>query len=299
MTDSSQQQFNRRQFLLRAMTTCSASALMLSVCGCQIFDKGVSNIIQQTSLLPQMGPTRNAVQLEIVFIERPLNDPLLGKALWKEVDQIGALDPAVRDILKKNGFKVGVAASEPPEALQAMLQKAINKRNSQNQTESSFIISRIVTLLEGTTSDLQTSDNLQTCTVDIQKKRGTAKQKEFSQARCLFRVEARRLQEGWVTLQFIPEIQHGDKKLRHTAGDRSWNFTTSQAKYPLYEQQFEITLNVGEMAMITSQGEKTNSLGTRLFTQAIDNDNDSEEAMQRLLVVRLKDVSTSQGIKTE
>ena len=92
---------------------------MLSACGCQLFDKNVfsnsiDSVTQQTSRMPQKGPTRDAVQLEIVFIERPLEDPLLGHALWKEVDQIGALDPAVRDVLRKNGFKVGVTASDPP-----------------------------------------------------------------------------------------------------------------------------------------------------------------------------------------
>ena len=180
-----------------------------------------------------------------------------------------------------------------PEAFQAILQAAINRTHK--QSASSFAISREITLLEGTNSDLQTSDHLQTCSVDIQKRKGIARQKEFTNARCLFRVEARRLQEGWVKLHFIPEIQHGAKKLRHTAGDRGWNFTTSQAKYPLYEQQFEMTLNVGEMAMITSQGDETNSLGQKFFTKS----DEHEEPMQRLLVVRLKEVTTSQGIKTE
>ena len=127
------------------------------------------------------------------------------------------------------------------------------------------------------------------------KKSGSAKQKKFHNARCLFRVEAKRLQDGWVTLKFIPEIQHGSETFRPTAGRLKWQMTTSQAKHPLYEQQFELTLNMGEMAMITSQGEAPHSLGTQFFTES----KQDKEAVQRLLVVRLVDVATTKGIKTE
>ncbi len=290
MTDSS-----RRQFLLRAITSCGAGALVLSTYGCRLFQQDMTN---GKSLLSQNPPSLNAVQLEVIIIERPQGDPLLEKSLWKEVDQIGALDPDVRDILQKNGFKVGVTASDPPEALQTMVQQAIekNKRERiQRQGQQAPSSSQKVTLLEGTSSDLQTSDFFSTCQVNIQKKTGLVKQKIFENARCLFRVEAHRLQEGWVTLQFIPEIQHGTKQLRHTAGNRNWKLTTSQAKYSLYEQQFEITLNMGEMAMISSQGESSNSLGQQFFSEA----KEDKEAVQRLLVVRLVDIATTQGVKTE
>ncbi|VAX41328.1 hypothetical protein MNBD_PLANCTO02-395 [hydrothermal vent metagenome] len=291
MTDSS-----RRQFLLRTITSCGAGALMLSACGCQLFQHQLSDMTSRTSLLPQIPPSRNAVQLEVIIIERPQGDPLLEKSLWKEVDQIGALDPDVRDILQKNGFKVGVTASDPPEALQTMVQQAIEKNKRQithgQQAPSSL---QKVALLEGTSSDLQTSNFFSTCQVTIQKKTGDVKKKTFENARCLFRVEAHRLQEGWVTLQFIPEIQHGAKQLRHTAGKRNWKLTTSQAKYSLYEQQFEITLNMGEMAMISSQGESPNSLGQQFFSET----KEDKEAVQRLLVVRLVSIATAQGVKTE
>ena len=163
MTDSF-----RRQFLLRAITSCSAGALMLSTYGCNLFDQSISSITGQTTMLPKIPPSLNTVQLEVVFIERPKGDPLLGKALWKEIDQIGALDPDVRDILRKNGFKVGVTASDPPSALQSMIKQAMKKSDTQEQNQPIASSSRKITLLEGTSSDLQTSDFFSTCQVDIQ-----------------------------------------------------------------------------------------------------------------------------------
>ena len=77
--------------------------------------------------------------------------------------------------------------------------------------------------------------------------------------------------------------------------NENWKLTTGQAKHPLYEQQFKITLNMGEMAVITSQGQSSHSIGQRFFVGS----NQQEEEVQRLLVVRLKNIATAKAIKTK
>ncbi|MEM1062847.1 MAG: hypothetical protein AAGJ97_11030, partial [Planctomycetota bacterium] len=61
------------------------------------------------------------VSFEIAFVERPVDDPLLGRALWDEIDQIGSLDREVRTRLESNGIRVGICGSRSPAALQKLL----------------------------------------------------------------------------------------------------------------------------------------------------------------------------------
>ena len=42
-------------------------------------------------MLPPIQAVPDAIQLEVFFIERPQEDPLLSTGIWKDVDQIGAV----------------------------------------------------------------------------------------------------------------------------------------------------------------------------------------------------------------
>ena len=171
--------------MLRTIASCSAGALLFSTYGCQLFNGKWSDVVQRTSLLSGIPAARNTVELEVIFIERPQGDPLLGKALWKEIDQIGALEPDVRNILQRNGFKVGVTASDPPDALRAMIAKAKKKhqphssQQPQSLSQVETATSRHITIIEGTDSHLQTSKVFSSCDVAIKKKEPPCQTKKF------------------------------------------------------------------------------------------------------------------------
>ena len=76
---------------------------------------------KKVELLKPVPKDREAVHLEIFLIEKPLFDPLMGKKLWKEVDQIAGIEVSVRENLNKNGFRIGRVSSRPPVALQSLL----------------------------------------------------------------------------------------------------------------------------------------------------------------------------------
>ena len=89
--------------LKRGLAAPCAGALLLACLaalpGCLLFDWSTgwagdsANGFKNASLsrLAKMPAPKAAVTLEVVFVERPANDPLLGSALWDEVDQIGPL----------------------------------------------------------------------------------------------------------------------------------------------------------------------------------------------------------------
>ena len=70
------------------------AALLLSLAGCELFRKKEETT--STAKLPPLVAPRDSVQLEILFVDRPASDPLIGEALWDRVDQIAGFSSEKR-----------------------------------------------------------------------------------------------------------------------------------------------------------------------------------------------------------
>jgi hypothetical protein len=93
------------------------------------------------------------------------------------------------------------------------------------------------------------------------------------------------LQDGWVRVEFVPEIHHGDLQLRPTpTDDAGWAYRSTQNIAQCYPQKFAVTLNVGESAVITAAGGEE-TLGNQIFRR-----DQNGEQRQRLLIIRLVDM---------
>ena len=70
------------------------SACAAALCGCTLLRPMADMFAFRPAfcrlgnLLPPLRPARDALQIDVVFIERPLGDPLLGKTLWNDIDQV-------------------------------------------------------------------------------------------------------------------------------------------------------------------------------------------------------------------
>ena len=106
--------------------------------------------------------------------------------------------------------------------------------------------------------------------------------KKYSNARGILKISVEREQDGWVKLSFQPEIHHGTNWLRPIPTQFDWTRRRSQAVLPLYDQRFSLSLNVGEMALITSEGDDTTKSGHAFFRSI-----DPTGQVQRLLIVRI------------
>jgi hypothetical protein len=121
-----------------------------------------------------------------------------------------------------------------------------------------------------------------------------AEPKEFRDARFVFRVKAERDQDGWARIEFLPEIHHGEYRLRRVPGGVGFQLRTSQDVYPLYSQRFSLMLNVGEMAVITTDGENSASVGGHFFLG-----DGANARVQRVLVVRLSNMTKTDPVYAE
>lgn len=233
--------------------------------------------------------SRDTIQLEVLLLKRPANDPLLGQILWDDVDEIGAVELDVRERLNNNGFRVGVAGTSIPHALETILQSSRKGLTFLPDDDRRLSAQPPVTLLAGTDTIVKTTQpGKRTIQLAGHSEDEEGESFSYDSAVCAFRIKASRLQDGWARLEFTPEVHHGENTLRHQANDVGWELKASQEIAPIYDQRFEIMLNVGETAIVSCSQPGANSPGSNFF--------ESDKGEQRLLVVRLADLASIEGV---
>jgi hypothetical protein len=284
-------------------------APLLMCAGCSLFRFGWTDEVSTTRnpdakkpSLPAIRRSRDTVGLEIVFAERPIDDPLLSNAaLWEGVDTVGELTPETRKRLLRHGFKVGHMSATPNAAVESLL--GLTSQSTGTRTpvgRRQLAGQRIVRPLGGDT-EVQTSRYFPTFAVQLDdepgERPGRSKRPgrfEARNARCVLRVKVEQLDDGFAKLQFTPEIHHGRLGWRPMATELGLQGTTAQKIQHLYDQRFTLTLNTGEMAVITADSALPDSLAGRFFI-----DGDPGSRTQRVLFVRLADVATSRAVIRE
>jgi hypothetical protein len=244
------------------------------------------------------------MQLDMVYIERPADDPLLGQQLWRYVDQVGPVDAETRGRLRQNGFRVGIVGTNPPEALQRMLGLKSDFASEPDAEQAKQFSGRHVFLVSGGETDVQVSNVYPECTLALAAD-DPSQPSRFENAICKYRIRAFRVQDGWARLEFTPQINHGDDQLRHAVGEAMhWQYQSGQLIESFRPQRFAIELKTGDMAIITAEDNAPATLGQFFFrgpaalkrardpegpTAAGDESlaADAEYPIQRLLVIRL------------
>ena len=98
---------SRRRFLRDGVA--GVCLLPLGIVGCHLLEKPLSLTRGKSRELPPLRASGDVVSLEIVFVDRPAGDALLGAPLWSHVDQMASLDSAARAMLRQNGIQIGRA----------------------------------------------------------------------------------------------------------------------------------------------------------------------------------------------
>ncbi len=271
------------------------TAVVVGLCafaGCSLFPGGgpAKSIELNRPSLPPIQTTNDAVQLEVFFVDRPADDPLLGPLLWREVDQIAAIPAETRELLQQNGFQIGHVGSSPPQAVQSLM-GLVTDVGSNDNTSGKPMVGLRKRLPPGIETEVQASYPIDKCQIKIAEGQRT-KTYDYDQVRCMFRLKSARLRDGWIRIDFQPEIHHGELRVRHTPTEEGleqnlnlgWAFQNRQKVDVRHAQQFSLTMNVGEIAIITAAPDHPESMGEWFFRR-----NDNGSMKQRLLIVRVAD----------
>lgn len=277
----------------RLFLSCSALLVCASITGCQFWfmeqDTPATKTWQEVfgtsgpEIVDASRPTFDTVQLDVAHIEQPLSDISMVDLLWKEVDQIGALDSKTRRSLEENGIRVGITGPNPPRILQKMLEvdAAWREQRSDGRVGTS---AQSVTVVPGQPTRLLTGEGYAECEIQVPRASGM-ETITFQQANCVLRIEAETLQKGWVKLHFIPEIHHGAQSNRRVATESGWQFKNTQKVEPVYSQQFSLTLNKGEVALLTATEPNPGKLGHAMFIG-----DGEDDQIQQMIVIRLAEI---------
>jgi hypothetical protein len=250
--------------------------------GCQFFARDGGHETNRPFLTP-LQSSKDAIRLDVLLIDRRVDDPLIGPLLWREVDQVGAVSTEARELLLQNGYVVGHAAAKPPQTLLKLLGVVTEFEGLEDALQPQ-VTGRTYSIRSGTETEIQTSQWWPECELTVHDG-GTSRSLQFRQARCVLKMKPLRLQDGWVRVEFVPEIHHGEFQLRRMPTDVGWALKSAQNVESCYPQRFAVTLNVGESAVISAAPRSEGTMGDRFFRREQEG-----ETRQRLLVVRLADM---------
>jgi hypothetical protein len=266
--------------VLALAVTCLASA------GCSLLTIGRSDASSDEFKLPLLAPPRDAVQLDLVFVDRPESDLLLQGSLWKEIDEIAGLAPQTRTRLREAGWRIGVASSRPPRALEELLELATDRPDHRDSDRR--LVGRRVAIPAGTDFPIEVTDLLPELRARLE---ADGRVKTWSDAKAVLRVRVEREQDGWVRLVCTPEIHHGKAWLRPIATAQDWQHQRAQNIEPLYELQFELSLNLGEMGVVTAlNGVEQTECDRASVGRAFFHSGELSGKLQRLLIIRVADM---------
>ncbi|MEZ6058421.1 MAG: hypothetical protein R3C01_17100, partial [Planctomycetaceae bacterium] len=260
-------------------------ALMVGATGCQFWfpaDPGTTN--RTGSLLQPVKASQEAIDLELFFIERPVGDPLMDSGFWYELDQINTVSSDIRERLQSNGLRFGIAGSPTPPALLALLKEGAGGGPGMRTMKQQY---RVPT---GISHEFPCNPFPSPCVISLIEG-NESQEREIEQGRGIIRCRVERAQNGWAKIELLPEIRHGDSRMRPTPGDNSWELSGGQESIPVYSNRFTIDLNESEMIVLGAVGSKVDSLGGRFFRTDQDGN-----TIERLLVLKFGGLSQVAGV---
>lgn len=258
--------------------------------GCQISDyEGTPQ--QGKSLLNPLTPGMETVQLDIVYIERDAEDPLLSRFVWEEIDQVGTVDLETRSRLRNHGFRVGLVGLTPPRTLQRLLGLKNEITDSAGTSRHADMIGRQTFLPSGGTTAIQTSMPVPEMKVLLP---GTKEPVVLTDAHGVLQAEVERLQDGWIKLHLTPEIHHGTSQLRPVANGNQFQYQGGQQIEQLRDLTFTVTMNIGEMLILSADEHAEDQIAEKFFIN-----NNGQRGRRYMVAIRLTDMKKIQPLYEE
>ena len=264
--------------------------------GCSLFPENPSNLssTNKRSLLQPLKASPESILLDIRFLERPADDPVSSIEIWKEIDELGDMKPEMRENLRRNGFRIGHVGSNPPPSIQKLL-GLVSEIPSDVAEYAKPIMGRHTYLSPGIESEIPTGISRGECQFVLHEKEGS-KTLEYEKVNCVFRMKAFRIQEGWVRIDFQPEIHHGERQMRHAITEQGPVWRGGQNIDALLAHRFDVKMNVGETLIVTSNQDEDETLGDRFFCHEVGGTtNQRLLKKQRILLIHVLDSGKSQS----
>ncbi|QDT34888.1 hypothetical protein [Thalassoglobus polymorphus] len=267
----------------RTWKSCFLLSVCLWVCsgaGCTLLFPESNVQTKSKSILKPIVSAREAIAIEVYFVDRRIGDPLIGDTLWESLQSVSSIDQKTRAKLDEDGFRVGLSASRPPRPLQTLMSMS----NGQDPTRRAVVQPYMIP--SGQEAWL-VSRGIDDGTEIVRRPlNGEPQTVTISQGQALFKVQASSEEDGWAKLVIIPEIQHGQSSLKPTATASQWTLRDRKQAITLFEDRLSAELNVGEFLVIGMTKDGEGKLASHFFQS------DQTNGLQRLMMIRVVDIRT-------
>jgi hypothetical protein len=271
--DFSTRMWNRCLFLFVCIFACG-------ICSCNaLFPEAKQQTTVQSPLKPIVS-SRDAIALEVYFIDRRIGDLLIGDSLWESLHSVSSIDVTTRNRLDSDGFRIGMSASRPPRPLQSLMNLSDeNDPTRRAEVKSYMVFSDHQTLVA--CRDIESGTQVQRIPLE-----GESQSFVVNDGFTLFKIQVSRVEDGWAKLVVIPEIQHGQNSLKPTATDSSWTLSDRRQSVTLFEDRFSAELNVGEILVLGMTKDGQGKMASHFFHS------DKSNGLERLMMIRIADIRT-------
>jgi hypothetical protein len=209
--------------------------------------------------------------LQTAVLDRTAPDPFLSQELWAAAAASNPLSAEQSALLEVNGFRARVVGGIPPARLVSLL----------SSPDALDPMARTVRAGEPKVVPVNGPTEAARFAVRADLK-GDPAPVELADVECGLAVTARPADNGRVTLQCVPEVQHGDRQqfLKPTA-DGAFDRREQKPRDGYPTLGFEVTLGPGEYLVVGPTADPAGTLGGAFFVAAA-----GDRVRQRVLVVR-------------
>lgn len=263
------------------------------LCGCALFAPKETKFPSFGSRKPDAeladnAPIRHVVRLQTATITSRPSEARLRSLIWEELDESGPLPPEDRIRLNQSGIRVGVSGGTLPWALNGLLPQPTGGSSGAGNAPGTGLV-----ILEGNQSRIELPIKDEQIVIPPGQLAGLNKGGELGDAGCGFRVEPLEYADSWVVLKIVPELRYGAMTSRYSFNDDGGQVEKRQKLHPLYEQQFEVKLHVGESIVIGYHDNEGWTVGQMLMqTEQLTT------VFENLVVLQLTGVESVKGEKS-
>lgn len=304
-------------FLFRSV----AVSLLLALAGCQFLtapatgwfsrDKSQTANVpeaksdasnQSSSTASGVSITLKMARLEASIATRPANDVLQRRLVWEELDESGLMAPTARQRLNSDGFRLGVAGSTTPWAVQSLARDAMTVSRSDGEAgvpsqqlhfSGNTPLGPSFTLMPNGKSFLELQSDLDEARLPLDRIPQLAALRDRESLKCVFEVSVKELSDDWVILNVLPMIYTGSTTQRFTVQKGAESLPVRQNVVRLFDQQFTVKMLSGEVAVIgryEASEDGAWTLGDLFF-----HPDGSTGGPERLLMIRMAGVEHVKG----
>ena len=284
---------------MRTAVLGCALLLMAFASGCRMFNDEA--VVQGQSPLRPATPSPDSVLMEVIWARYPLDDPELNDTVWAQIDET-QVAPAARRELVRNGFRVGVVAGTPPDAIA----RALNMNAGDSPGEADADASELQSLdlihesrVHGSRRNLRRGERMEIRASEVVPSMPLLVSRgsevgggTYRDAQAIYALRIDPQSDQTVQVELTPELHYGPSRLRWSGGEEGMDVVLRQL--PMRDREvfesmrMEVRLAPGEMLVLAGIPESGSRPGHYFHTAG-----SAAGREQKLVLIRLAQVPRS------